>query len=173
MSGFSNQLKYLRKKAGLTQKQLAEELNIATSTLIKYEHGEREPNFKTLEAISAYFKVPTDILLGNEEALQDTLNAAMPLASLVDDFRNIAFKYHLIDEKERDMLPDASIRTIIQSVVQNEKISDNLRLQIMLELSNAVLKLNVAIHGSNDDTINLINATTKRIDELKNPSLEE
>lgn len=41
-----------RKQAGLTQKQLAEQVGIATGTLQQYELGKREPRFEQLTKIA-------------------------------------------------------------------------------------------------------------------------
>ena len=67
MPDFSQRLKELRKKRKLTQKQLAENLGIATSTIIKYERGEREPNIQNIKRFAQYFEVSIDYLLGFDE----------------------------------------------------------------------------------------------------------
>ncbi len=59
-------IKNLRKKVGLTQKQLADKLNIAPSTVAMYEAGKRDPDTETLKMMSKIFDVTTDYLLGNE-----------------------------------------------------------------------------------------------------------
>lgn len=70
MPEFSERLKELRKERNLTQKQLAEDLGIATSTIIKYERGEREPNISNIKKISNYFGITTDNLLGFDSDYQ-------------------------------------------------------------------------------------------------------
>ncbi|MBM6717927.1 helix-turn-helix transcriptional regulator [Gemmiger formicilis] len=45
-------IKLARKKAGLTQKQLAEKSGIATITLQQYERGVREPKLETIAKIA-------------------------------------------------------------------------------------------------------------------------
>ena len=47
MNNFSDMLKYLRKREGLTQQELAKKLDISKSTVSKYENGNREPDFET------------------------------------------------------------------------------------------------------------------------------
>lgn len=64
---FSDNLVYLRKKAKLTQGELAKGLGIGRSTVTMYEKGLREPNFEMLENIADYFNVPIATLLGSEE----------------------------------------------------------------------------------------------------------
>lgn len=58
-------LKELRAAAGLTQKQMAEVLNIDRTTYVKYESGASEPTFNTLTRLAEYFNVTVDFILGN------------------------------------------------------------------------------------------------------------
>lgn len=44
-----NRLKSLRRGANLTQKQLADKLNISPSTIAMYEGGKRDPDTDTLK----------------------------------------------------------------------------------------------------------------------------
>lgn len=63
ISIFSKNLRKLRKKNKLTQKELANYLNISQSTIAMYESGKREPDSNTLIKISKFFSVPIDDLL--------------------------------------------------------------------------------------------------------------
>ena len=67
MNNFQNKLKSLRKERKLTQKQLADQLGLGVSTISMYEHGEREPDLHTLEAIAKYFSVDMNYLMGCPE----------------------------------------------------------------------------------------------------------
>ena len=53
----------LRKEKGLTQKQLAEQLNISTSNLGKLERGLQGVSIDLLIEIGFFFSVSTDYLL--------------------------------------------------------------------------------------------------------------
>lgn len=57
----------LRKKAGLSQDQLAKQLNVCASAIGMYEQGRREPSIKTLIALSQVFCVSLDYLLTGAE----------------------------------------------------------------------------------------------------------
>lgn len=79
---FSNRLKYYRKKMGFTQEELANKLGMKRSTYAKYETGENEPNYTTLEKIADFFDITTDDLLGRERKSSDPYNSLKE----IDDF---------------------------------------------------------------------------------------
>ncbi|HCC04388.1 MAG TPA: transcriptional regulator, partial [Clostridiales bacterium] len=49
---FNENLKYLRKQAGLTQEQLAEKLNVSRQAITKWESGQSFPDIENLKEIS-------------------------------------------------------------------------------------------------------------------------
>ena len=57
-------LKELREEKGLTQKQLAEKLNLHSVTYLHYEKAQREPPLAILAQMAVFFEVTTDYLLG-------------------------------------------------------------------------------------------------------------
>lgn len=61
---FSDKLRNLIEERNLTQKKVANDLNIAPSTMGGYVQGSSEPDFETLRRIAEYFNVSTDYLLG-------------------------------------------------------------------------------------------------------------
>ena len=65
MTIFGNQLRYLRKRANLTQQDLGKIISVSASTICMYERCTREPSFKTLIEIADYFRVSTDYFLGH------------------------------------------------------------------------------------------------------------
>lgn len=60
---FNEKLKLLIDAKGITQKQLACDLNIAPTTIGNYVRGIREPDFFMLKQLAAYFNVSCDYLL--------------------------------------------------------------------------------------------------------------
>ena len=70
MVDFGENLKMLRQKAGLTQKQLAERLWISKATVSYYEQSLRCPSPEILIKLSNIFHVSTDYLLGMEDKKQ-------------------------------------------------------------------------------------------------------
>ena len=66
MNIFGERLKNLRQAKKITQQELADELGIAASTVGMYEQGRREPDRTTLLAMSSFFGVSVDTLIGND-----------------------------------------------------------------------------------------------------------
>jgi len=63
MIRLAQNLRYLRKKSGFTQAQLADKLGVKRSALGAYEEDRAEPKYATLSAIAGYFNVSVDALL--------------------------------------------------------------------------------------------------------------
>lgn len=57
----------LRKDVGMSQAQLAKELNISASTIGMYEQGRRVPGIDMLVTMSRIFDVSLDYLITGEE----------------------------------------------------------------------------------------------------------
>lgn len=64
-------LKELRERKGLNMAQAARALNIAYTTYVSYEKGEREPNSEMLIALADFFNCSTDYLLGKIDVIND------------------------------------------------------------------------------------------------------
>ena len=64
---FTKILKELRIEKGLTQKEFAKEIGYAQSAVCSWENGEKEPKMSAIIAISKFFGVTTDYLLGLEK----------------------------------------------------------------------------------------------------------
>ena len=59
-------LKELRKEKGVKQADAAKAIGVSVSAYSNYEQGIREPSLAVLKAISKYFQVTVDYLLGLE-----------------------------------------------------------------------------------------------------------
>lgn len=67
MQRFGEKLKTLRKRHGLTMRELAPELDISSFSFIsKLENGAQMPSAELLEKISRYFDVSLDVLMKDE-----------------------------------------------------------------------------------------------------------
>lgn len=63
---FKDRLREARRRAKLTQGQLAEQIGIATSTLTGYEKGNSEPDMKKIEKIMSVLGVDANYLWQDE-----------------------------------------------------------------------------------------------------------
>lgn len=82
---FKDTLKYLRKSYNLTQKELAQKINVAQSSIAMLENGRNDANASTLTALSDFFGVSIDYLLGREDDLGNPIyqkkNSRFPAAA--------------------------------------------------------------------------------------------
>lgn len=70
MKRFGERLVRLRKEKKLTQKDIADILNISRSAYAGYEIGRRVPEYSTLEKLANLFDVPIDFLVGRSDSKQ-------------------------------------------------------------------------------------------------------
>lgn len=74
-----NRIKELRKKKGVTQKQVADDTGISFVTLSRYETGKRELSDKRVrEVLAGYFDVPVSYVMGIYEEKDDMIS--IPIA---------------------------------------------------------------------------------------------
>lgn len=92
---FGNTLKSLILEKGITQKELAKQLDIAPSTLGNYVRNFREPDYNTLVRLAKFFNVSTDYLLYNESPDHTTISREL------DELEHI---YTSLDTYERTLL---------------------------------------------------------------------
>lgn len=69
---------FLRKEAGITQKQLAERLNVSDKTVSHWERGESSPDISVVPVIADIFGVTCDELLNGERAVKVSDEMELP-----------------------------------------------------------------------------------------------
>lgn len=65
MPQLADMLIYLRKRAGLSQQELAEKTGLSRSAIGMYETGKREPVLETLEVFADFYNVDMNTLTGS------------------------------------------------------------------------------------------------------------
>ena len=85
-SSIGQRIKYYRKKAGLSQKDLAAEIGMSSNAVCHYERDYREPNILMLAGIAKALKVSGDALLGLEPN-SDLVAQNRDESALLRDFR--------------------------------------------------------------------------------------
>ena len=64
---FSEKLKSIRKKSGMSQEKLAEKIGVSRQAITKWETGAGIPDIENMIAVSALFNISLDELLSNEK----------------------------------------------------------------------------------------------------------
>ncbi|MGT2755443.1 helix-turn-helix domain-containing protein [Streptococcus ovis] len=73
---FTKNLKELRLKYNLTQKELAETLGTSQQTYMKWETGKMSPTLRTIEKIAEVFDIPiSKLVFNNIFSIDDIFNA--------------------------------------------------------------------------------------------------
>lgn len=73
IQGLSDRLRDLREARGLSQRAVAQRLDVSPSIISSYETGERTPSTENLLALSYLYHCSTDYLLGKESAPQTAM----------------------------------------------------------------------------------------------------
>ncbi len=69
---FNKKLYDLRKKKGISQEELANEVNVTRQTISKWELGESTPDMEKMIALSNYFDITLDeLVLGRKPSLEE------------------------------------------------------------------------------------------------------
>lgn len=71
MMKLNEKLVFLRKRAGLSQQELAEKLYLSRQSISKWESGAGVPSTENLVSIGKLFHLSLDVLLDDEADLQD------------------------------------------------------------------------------------------------------
>ena len=103
----SNKLKELRVKAGYTQKQIYDKLEISQSTFSSWETGKSEPDAKTFLLLCKLYNVE-DILL---EFLGTSLNSEVRFYNPTKDALEVAHAYEEAAFKEKNI-----VRQVYQTI---------------------------------------------------------
>ena len=104
----AEKLRHYREACVLSQKQVADALNIERSTYTKYETGDTEPNLRTIVRLAAIYNVPPAELLPMEAAndpavkgLKDTARNNSPIYQLSKDERGLIARYRALDKAQK------------------------------------------------------------------------
>ena len=122
-----NRIKFLRKRANITQSELAEKLNLSFGTISKYEKDEISIPSETLLKIANIFNVSTDFLLGRVDIKNESIAIAASIKDNVD----------LSDVSNEDK--EAIMRFV--EMAKNKNKNKNKKIELIFFM-NYLLKLN-------------------------------
>ena len=90
---FGETLTALRKTKGLSQEQLAEELDLTRQTISKWELNQSTPDIEYILRLSNFFEVTTDYLIkGEESAMEDEQVKSVGQSFPTDDRKRTGYK---------------------------------------------------------------------------------
>lgn len=110
-------LKECRKKAGLSQEQLAEKLCVSRQAITKWESNRGMPDISNLQNISRLFGVSIDYLLDDGETLLDTV---IKEAINIDNYEKTGKCCSKYEAVVKSKYPQA---TIIYPLIRRKKLS--------------------------------------------------
>lgn len=101
--GIDDVIAQLRNEKNLSQKQLAQELNVSTGTVGMWETHRRYPTFDALIQLMDYFAVSADTLLDGERKLTPEQYRA-PVREQSPEIQKILATFVRLDEDNKDIL---------------------------------------------------------------------
>lgn len=149
-------IKSLRKDNNLTQKKLADLTGLSEISIRKYENGERNPKFDTLEKISQALNVQVDYLLGRTEFKK------FDSQIMKDDIFNLIKKSDN-NNKEFSKLIRSIVDTMFLTINDFTDDKDIKILTIIHDLYRNIWRIKL-IHKKNS-TYNLLNTNFNNNDE--------
>jgi transcriptional regulator with XRE-family HTH domain len=112
-------LNELRKSRGESQNILADYLGVARATYSRYETGDREPDFATLQRLADFYDVTTDYLLGRTD---DPSPPGAKEKALPEEEGALALQRKLIEVgylKDGQELTDEQVAALVEFAVRN------------------------------------------------------
>lgn len=136
-SVFASRLRQLRRQCGITQKEIAQSMNIDRSTYAYYETDKTNPDLNTLRRLALIFQVSTDYLLGIDDApvavgmLRDSGPLFEPapkisgsLSGLTEDERLFILLYRQLDGQQKEAVQEFAMDNINSDLPQEQDEDD-------------------------------------------------
>lgn len=95
---FSETLLKLRHQMGLSQKELAEKLDVAQASINYWEKNQRVPSVEAVQKIADFFGVSVDYLINGENTQQARLKL------IPEKYNMLLRKYHCLDEHGKELV---------------------------------------------------------------------
>lgn len=178
---FSKRLKDLREEAGMTQTELANELNVSRGAISYYEKGERTPDIEFLDSVALFFNLPTDYLLGITGNAKTEYKNMYNFYGLTDDACEVLDGrdelYHNLGHIISHIITDESfygIKRLIKNIVKNPDSFDLVEYNYISYVLTQHLKILIIdavydeLHNQYAETEEDREALSKRLHELCN-----
>ena len=110
MSEFSEKLKKLRGRAGLTQAEIARRLEISPSAVGMYEQGRREPDMEIIGKLCELFHVsPTYLMSPKTEVRAEVSEVINSMREQIKNSNGIMFNGVPVSEEDTEKIFDAML----------------------------------------------------------------
>jgi len=138
---FNENFKRLRKKADLTQEEVAEIFNISPQSVSRWETGANYPDIEILPYIAGFFKVTVDELLGTNEILDDKIVAKYfnDIHNLIDN-GNIQDAINIIRKVMKEYPLNLDFQSQLLIMVCSETTDDEKFKDEIITISEKIIK---------------------------------
>lgn len=134
-----NNIKVNRSSSGLTQKQLAEKLNVNINTIQNYESGRRTPSIEIITKIAKTLDIPIMDLITDENNLVDK-NFSDELLQTMSDDRTFYFQPSVVKEMDNSTNEYIDIMFPVIKYVNNVYCEGKYNLKEILINGNGAFK---------------------------------
>lgn len=140
MSIVSQNLKYLRRRSGFTQEQMAEKIGIKRSLLGAYEEGRADPRLNNLLRISEIFGIAVDNLIGLDLTQSDPVSALPTGKNVLQAPKVLAITVDTHDNENIEIVPQKASAGYLNGYSDPEYIGDLPKFQLPVLPKNATYR---------------------------------
>lgn len=125
MNVLGKRLGEMRKKRGLTQRQLADKLNVSHGRISLYETGDRSPDPEMLKRLADFLGCSTDYLLGRTDDPNPVSEDETDIKKILEQKEKAHFEGHELTEEERRFISDMIRLAIRRKKDEEAATNDN------------------------------------------------
>ncbi|MEQ8338594.1 MAG: helix-turn-helix domain-containing protein [Cyclobacteriaceae bacterium] len=130
----SENIKYLRKQAGYTQEQFANEVGIKRSLVGAYEEGRAEPRLQTLQRIGEVLNVTSDALIAKDLTKED------PKKYQKEKIKILSITVDKEDKENIELIPQKAAAGYLNGYADPEYLSELPRFNLPMLPPNATYR---------------------------------
>jgi transcriptional regulator with XRE-family HTH domain len=152
----SENIKYLRKKIGLTQEQMAERLGIKRSLLGAYEEGRADPRIANLVKFSEIFNITVDQIIGSDMTNPYDETPEKATGAPGQGLKVLSITVDKQDKENIELVPQKAAAGYLNGYADPEYIEELPRFQLPMLPGNATYR---AFEVSGDSMLPLLEGT--------------
>ncbi len=152
----SENIKYLRKKIGLTQEQMAGQIGIKRSLLGAYEEGRADPRISNLVKLSEIFNITVDQIIGTDLTTSNDQASGSPGESRRPGLKVLSITVDRHDRENIELVPQKAAAGYLNGYADPEYIEELPKFQLPMLPGNATYR---AFEVSGDSMLPLMSGT--------------